>query len=45
MCISKNPVYAGYVTWGKRTSVTRMNADGHAFHLTRRQRRIDPRTG
>lgn len=28
MCISKNPVYAGYVTWGKRTSVTRMNADG-----------------
>ena len=28
MCISKNPVYAGFVTWGKRTSVTRMGTDG-----------------
>ena len=28
MCISKNPVYAGYVMWGKRTSVTRMDANG-----------------
>ena len=28
MCISKNPVYAGYVTWGKRTSVTHMDDNG-----------------
>lgn len=28
MCISKNPVYAGFVTWGKRTSVTTMNQSG-----------------
>ena len=28
LCISKNPVYAGYVTWGKRTSVTRLSPDG-----------------
>ena len=28
MCISKNPVYAGYVTWGKRTSVTTMDESG-----------------
>lgn len=28
MCISKNPVYAGFVVWGKRTSVTRMDANG-----------------
>lgn len=28
LCISKNPVYAGYVTWGKRTSVTHMDDHG-----------------
>lgn len=28
MAISKNPVYAGFVVWGKRTSVTRMEPDG-----------------
>lgn len=28
MCISKNPVYAGYIMWGKRTSITRMDANG-----------------
>ena len=26
--ISRNPVYAGYVTWGKRTSVTHMEENG-----------------
>lgn len=34
LCISKNPVYAGYVTWAKRTSVTQM--DDHGALITSR---------
>ena len=38
MCISKNPVYAGYVLWNKRTTVTRMDPDG----VLSTSRRLNP---